>query len=83
MKRAFPESILITFLERKVYFKSPRYVTLERYCRVANFLRYGKRRKIAEIEYKTENTENNRKPHFDVSKSKKKRKENKTIIVLG
>ena len=37
---------------------------------VANFQRYGKHRKITEIEYKTENMENRGKQRFGDSKTK-------------
>ena len=43
-------------------------------CRVANFPRYGKHRKITEIEYKTENTENRGKQRFCNSKTNKQKK---------
>ena len=43
-------------------------------CRVANFPRYGKHRKITEIEYKTENTENRGKQRFCNSKNKQTNK---------
>ena len=40
------------------------------YSKVANFTRYGKHRKITEIDYKTDNTENRKNTIFETKKQK-------------